>query len=137
MAKKQDKVLLDLAVAFNGVSIGESTARIGVTVDRSLLELKRADELLCGRRLTGRILVRKKGDHDDQATLPGMEDTQFVAAVDGNFDVKRLGVSPGEYSAGLTFALPEIKVGDLAKFANRTGKLQVYSVEDLDDVSEE
>ena len=62
MAKKQDKVLLDLAVAFNGVSIGESTARIGVTVDRSLLELKRGPDVLARAEEAVRAALKEMQD---------------------------------------------------------------------------
>jgi len=43
MAKKGSGVL-DIPVQFGGVSIGDQTARLGVSIDRKSLNLNAADE---------------------------------------------------------------------------------------------
>lgn len=53
MAKKTASPTLDFPVAFGTVSFAKS-ARVGISVSREDLVLSKADNLLCGRRLTGR-----------------------------------------------------------------------------------
>ncbi len=126
MDKKKVEAVLDLPVAFGNVSIGDKTARIGVTVDRSSLSVSQADKHLCEHRLTGRIVSKPQGDHPDQAALPGME---FETALAGVFDVKGFSVSKDNLGFGLTFAIASIDVANLAHFAKRAGRVVVEDVE--------
>jgi len=119
-----------IAVRFGGVSIGENTARIGIKIDREDIELSEAEEILCGRRLTGSVKTAKTNEDPTQKPLNGMGDTQHE--IKSVFDVKRIGVSPKDISAGLTFALSEIPMEELAHFSKRAGWLTVDAVAELE-----
>lgn len=121
--------VLDVPVEFGGVSIGDATARIGVRIDRSVMNINAADDIFCGHRLTGRVLL---GGTDDQ---PGQ--TKFVDdidhQVDGTFDVKRIGVNAKQITTGLTFSLADVDIQELAKFSKGSGRLVVHDVGELPD----
>lgn len=127
--KAESNGTLKLPVAFGGVSVGDKTARLGVTVIRSQLSVAQASKYLCDRRLTGRIVARPAGALAEQGSLPGMEGVD--SEISGVFDVKGFTTSGRKISAGLTFAVSEIDVGLLAKFAKREGVLHIEGVEDL------
>ena len=78
---------LDIDVQFGNVSIGAENARLGVKIDRGNMDLDSADEMLCGKRLTGRIEVCPPGEQQGQQALPGMKDER--PHLDGTFDVNR------------------------------------------------
>lgn len=120
MAKK--KYDLDLAVEFGGVSIGETSARIGVRIPREDLNIDAADDAFAGRRLNGMISLQTREERR-QKNLDGMEDNT-PRTMESVFDVKRFGVSLKDISIGLTFALSEIDVAELAHFAKRSGTLK-------------
>lgn len=124
MAPRKKPNVLDLPVSFGGVSIGDGTCRIGVTCDRGNLTVERADENLCGHRLTGKIEVKPKGEQPDQGVLPGMAEP----GLEGSFDVKGYRVTEKEIGFGMTFAVRDTDVGHLAKFAKRDGRLVVQDV---------
>jgi hypothetical protein len=113
------KPKLKLAVDFGGVSIGDGTASLGVTFDREKLDIDRAVECFCGRRITGTVLVG--GGDPDQDTF--WKDAEY--RVGSTFDVKRIAVAPKKYSIRLTFALGEIEIDDLAHFAKKRGMLAI------------
>ncbi len=126
MAKK--KALLELPVNFGQVSIGDKTARIGATCQRTELTLRVADETLCEARLDGCIVAKPPDENADQGTFPGMEDETLK----GTFDVKGFSVTSEQISLGLTFAIKSVDVSLLAHFAKRSGKMIVWGREDLD-----
>lgn len=130
MAKKSK---LSVLVQFGGVSISQETAKVGVSIERSTLDLLDADQYLCGKRLVGKIILGRRDDADGQAKL--IEDTDFE--VGGAFDVKRFGVSPTKLSAGLTFALASIDVRELARFAKGAGRMVVDEIQELPDDEED
>ena len=131
--KTSKKTRAKIAVKFGGVSIGEDTARLGIVIDRAdMPDLLQAESILCGRRLTGDVRVART--NEDTKCLPGMEDVAYCVA--STFDVKRIGVSPKHISAGLTFALSEIDVSDLAHFSKKSGWLNVQNVAVLEDEEE-
>lgn len=111
-----------LSVEYGNVSIGEETASIGVRIRRESLNIMAADELFCGRRLMGQIVVHA-GDEDAQQTHLG--DVKIRQSISGSFDVKRFGVSPKHISARLVFVISEIEVGELAEFSKQRGSLIV------------
>lgn len=124
--------LLDLAVDFGQVSIGESAARVGVKINRSEgLTISQADRTFVARRLTGKIKAKPipAGQREDaeQGTFSGMED----AELSGTFDVKSLSVSDQEFGLGLTFNLKDTDIATLAHFAKRSGRLVVTAVADI------
>lgn len=125
---------LNVLCKLNKVSIGDQTANLSLKIPRSdALTLDIADEYLCGRRLTGRVVtVREDEDARQTNFLEG--ERHAVAAV---FDVKSFRVSPKQISCGLTFALKEIDVTELAQLANQTARLLVEEVGLLDGDSED
>jgi hypothetical protein len=116
----------DVPVEFGGVSIGEATARLGVKIDRSVCNVVTADEIFCGHRLTGRVVLGN-GDNEGQGRL--IEDLD--ESVDGVFDVKRFSANQKAISTGLTFSLADIDIGQLARFSKGTGRLIVEQVAEL------
>lgn len=126
-AVKPPPSALDVAVSFGNVSIGDEAASVGISVERARLSIDRADETLCGRRLTGRIEARDA--HPDQGHFEFSDG--IIAAVEGVFDVASIRVSTKKISATLSFAISAIDIGALCKFAKRGGKLIVAEVADL------
>jgi hypothetical protein len=118
---------VDINVEFGGVSIGESTCRLGVRIARSVLNLLAADECFCGHRLTGKVILGHRDDQQGQGKL--IDDTDYE--VEGSFDVKRIGVNADTIATGLTFSLADIDVADIAKFSKGTGRLVVYEIGEL------
>ncbi len=111
--------VLDLPVAFGGVSIGQQTAKLSIKVDREHLNIAAADEALCGRRITGKVAVGRAGDTPGQMLL--IEEMDDV--IEATFDIHRFGVTPDAYTSGLTFQLKEIDVGQLARFSKGSWRL--------------
>lgn len=129
----EQEIEIDLPVSFGGVSIGESTARLAMKIDRQHLRITRADKLLCGRRLTGKVELGGNEDSPSQTTMFEKE-----MSVDATFDIHRFGVTETHFTTGATFKLKEIAVGDLAKFSKGAGRLVVDEVIDIPaDVVEE
>ncbi len=138
-AKKQPKpkaAFLELPVSFGGVSIGDKTARLGVSLERSeSLTVAQADKSLCGCRLTGKVVARIGDAVGEQDPLPGLDAGDTV--LDATFDVKQLSITPTSIGFGLTFAIKGLDVGELAHFAKRSGKLIVYEVAEIPEEREE
>lgn len=120
---------LELLVDFGGVSIGETTARLGVKIARPQLTITKADQTFTGKRLS--VVVQLGNPDPDQKKL-----FDVVTEVAGSVDVKRLGVNVDEYATGLTFNLADVDVATLAKFSKGKGRLRVLAVEDLPDEGE-
>lgn len=127
MARKS-KSVLDIRVEFATVSIGETTARIGVKVARESLDLLEADNVLCGHRLTGRVTLGRRDDAKGQQTF---DEVDYEVA--GTFDVKRFGVNASHITSGLTFNLADIDVAELARFSKGVGRLIVSGVAEIPD----
>jgi hypothetical protein len=131
MARKKETpeavAALDLPVSFSNVSIGDGTARVGIQIDRAKLTISKADQNLCGRRLTGKLIAGGVGDAPGQTYLPGTKLPELV----GIFDVKSFSVNKKRIGAGLTFILEGLDLGLIAKFAKRSGRLVVNGVEDI------
>lgn len=115
---------LDIPVDFGTVSIGDSTSRIGVKVNRDNLNLDAANECFCGRRLTGVVI---KGGADESAGQMHLFDGQFPT-VNGKFDVKGFRVTPDQIAISLTFSLNDIDVAELAQFSKGKGRLRVDDI---------
>jgi hypothetical protein len=119
---------VELPVAYGNVSIGDKSARLGVTVSAGNLTPNQANKLLVGRRLTGQVLARLGNGQPGQGSIPGLEKDPKLAGV---FDVKSVGMTPKSYTFGLTFSLDKLDVEMLSHFAKREGILTVKDVEDL------
>lgn len=120
--------VLNVPVDFGGVSIGHATARLGVKISRDVLNIMAADEIFCGHRLTGKVILGNRDDAEGQTTFV---ETDYQ--VDAVFDVKRIGVNSDSISTGLTFSLNDIDVAELAQFSKGQGRLIVEHVSDLPD----
>lgn len=135
MAKKngsngdQARPALDIPVEFGGVSIGQATARLGVRINRNVLNLIAADETFCGHRLDGVAVLGGQDDQPGQQTF--WEDLEHQ--VKGVFDVKRIGVSREQIVTGLTFSLSDIDVSELAKLSKGAGRLIIHTVMEIPD----
>ena len=134
MAKKKTEevtappaYILDVAVEFGDVSIGDHSCRLGLGTARENLDLNDADRQLCGRRLVGKIVARSSGG-PDQDSIPGMESD---AAIYGAFDVKRLSFTPKHINFGVTLAIEDLDLATLGRFAKRSGRLVVTESADI------
>lgn len=137
MGKKNGKAtsnVLDIPVEFGGVSIGQQTAKLGLKISREVLNINAADEALCGRRVTGRVGVGGAGDSPGQMYL--IDDMEDV--INATFDIHRFGVTPDNYTSGLTFKLKEIEIGILARFSKGAGRLVIENIDAIpEDVVDE
>lgn len=115
-----------LKVDFGGVSIGENTARLGVKVDREDLQLAKADEVLCHRRLIGRVVLGHQAEAKQQTKFV---DSDYV--IEAAFDVKGYSVAAGAFGFGLSFSRADIDISDLGKFAKQGGLLEIDNTEDI------
>lgn len=118
---------LNIGVDFGGVSFGDKTARLGVTIDREKIELDRADELFCDRRLTGTVILGHTEDDPTQKDLIA----DAAHTVSGTFDVKGFSCKPSNLTIGLTFGRLEVDPGELSLFAKKSGRLVVTASEEI------
>ncbi len=132
MARKS-KEAIELPVEFGGVSIGKSTARLGVVLSRDKIGLSDADDLFCGHRLTGTIVLGAKDGLTQGKLIEDADVGDETHEVSGTFDVKRIGANAEEISTGLTFSLSDVDISELAKFSKGTGRLIVREVNELPD----
>lgn len=129
MAKKNGKAVLDIPVTFGGVGIGDATARIGVKIDRNDCNINMADDVFCGHRLSGQVLLGGTGDS------PGQR--RFVESdkIEGVFDVKQLGINTNRIATGLTFNKKDVDMDIISRFAKGSGRLIIHEVGELPDDS--
>src|SRR5579863_4617574 len=104
MAKKEEAVL-ELPVTFGGLSVGDKTCRIGMSVSRANYSVTKADRQLCERRLTVELIARSNGATAGQESLPGMDNDRTVSGV---CDVKGFSASGKAISFGATFVLNDV-----------------------------
>lgn len=127
MARKKAPVL-DIPVSYGTVSIGDKTCRVGVTIDRTALEVADADGKMCEKRLSGTITA-KPADYDHQHTaFPNMNGDTTLSGV---FDVKGISLTKKTLSIGLTFARASVDVETLSHFPKRVGRLVVTAAQDI------
>jgi len=122
--KQEPAFVMKFPCEYGGVSIGDTTARIGVRVPRGFLNLVAADEALVGHRLDLVARLNRKGADPKQLNLlDDIEDT-----ITGSADVKRIGVNQEQISFGLTFSLADVDISELAKFSKGNGEIQIDQV---------
>src|SRR5262245_51049243 len=129
---KTAKPVLELPCEYGNVGIGDKTCRIGVSVDRAKLKLKTADDNLCCHRLTLKMIGVPPGDDPEQKRM--FDDLQDM---DGIADIKGFGVSQGSISFGLTFSKADVDLKQLGGFAKRSGRLEIFGVEEIPDDEDE
>lgn len=126
MAKTKTEALIDIPVQYGDLSVGETTCRIGINVARDKLSVSKADSLICGKRLSGRITAVPGNGNPDQGQL--ITDENVVVAA---FDVKKIGFNKKTIGFGLTFAIESVDTDALFHFSKRAGRLIVDSAEAL------
>lgn len=122
-----------LPVHFGSVNIGEDTAAVGIRVmHEELVEdlteghgpaVLRAFELLCCRRLGGKLVLGRRKDGETQGKL-----LETDIEVTGSFDTNNLSVTPKAVGSRLSCALSEVNASELAKFAKRDGYFIITSL---------
>lgn len=128
MGKKKPRVLLDVACSFGKVSFGEASVSVPVTLSRDDLNIDAADALLVGRRVTLEIIANG-GDQANQQRLPGLEEE--IPQIKAIAESKKMGVGRKHYSATLNFQLSDVEESEPQHFANKAGRLLVFSVDEL------
>ena len=130
MAKAKPESILELPVTFGGLSVGDKTCRIGMSVSRQNYSVSKADKQLCDRRLTVTLLARSNKAAADQQSLPGMDNDREV---EGVIDVKGFAVNGKAISFGGTFCIKDVDLETLTHFPKRDGRMTVTGVEDIPD----
>lgn len=129
MASEQQQTVLDIPVEYGGVSIGAATARIGIKIDREVLNIVAADDIFCGHRLSGRLIKGRNGDSPGQQTL--MDDADdFLDAI---FDVKNMSVTADKIGTGFTFCRADVDTNTLSNMAKGSGRILIRDVRDIPD----
>lgn len=126
--EKENMEKVELPVAFGSVSIGKTSARLGVSVHAGKLTPTKANNWFVGSRLTGTIIARLGKGQPDQASIPGLDKDPKIKGV---FDVKSVGMTPTHYNFGLTFSLDKLDIEQLSHFAGREGVLTITDVDDI------
>jgi hypothetical protein len=114
-----------LPVSFAGVSFGRETASIGVSVDRSELDIDDADATFCGKRISGTL--HRNRDAKGQKRLADNGEQEISAT----FDVKRFSVSPKKVGFKLQFNISDLEDQNLEMFAMTEGRLEISKVNEL------
>lgn len=110
--------VLDVPVEFGNVTLGDGTARLGIKISRDVLTINAADETLCERRLTGKVILGHENDSPGQTTFVNSD---YV--VEASFDTKRYSAGSKSIATGLTVNLKEINVEDLSHFSKKKGRM--------------
>lgn len=121
--------MLDVAVKFNNVSLGDTTARMGFKVDRSVLKLSQADNLFVNRRLNCVVVLGHTDEQPGETKL--FEDD--VVTIAGSCDVKGFRATADTFNAALTFSLRDVDVATLAKFSKGAGRLRILGASEIPD----
>lgn len=127
MAKGEQQTL-DVPVHFGNASIGETVARLPITIARKELRPLQADKYFCGSRCEVVITL-----DDGQEYLDGME----PEPIDSTVDFKRYSANTKHFGSALAFAIGEIDVSKLALFANKLGKLKAVRIGDAEEGDDE
>ena len=117
---------IEIPVEFGNVNIGDETVKISLKIDREKIDLDQADNVFCGRRLTGSV---QKGGYDDGDRQSKLFQTDIN--VQGTFDIHRFGVTPKAFTTGLTFKKGEIEVGEISGLAKGKGRLLIDDCIDI------
>jgi hypothetical protein len=132
MGKKQWDAVIE--VDFGGLSLGDSTGRLGFKVERARMDLEKADQLFSGKRCS--VLIENKVPDPAAVQLPGMDGAD-VLTIEALVDIKSFGTNAKVFTTGLTFNLESIDARELAQFPKRRGKISIKHKEDLPDASDD
>lgn len=128
MAKKRK-----IPCRFTSVGLQLEHRKIGVEIGRERLDIESADELFCGRRLTGTVEVTTDNEDPDQVPL---FDGQ-LPSVTASFDVKSFTAKPEVFTLGLVFAKDDVDPVTLDRFLKRSGRMTVTDVMEIPEDPEE
>jgi hypothetical protein len=123
---------IEFPVKFGKVSIGAGTMSVSVVIERTVCNINSADDIFCGHRLKGRIVLGRSGDQPGQQTIVDDLDE----AIDAIFDVKSINVKQERFSATLNLSKADNDANDLGKFASATGRIIIDEVGELPDDAE-
>lgn len=129
---EKKKGILEVPCEFGGMSAGKETVSIGLTVARANLSLETADELFVNKRLTMKLIQRKKSDDPKQTVMPELH-------LNGTFDTSSLSAKLNTLGTRLTGKLKTeggvggVDASDLVKFANREGFVHIEGAADIPD----
>lgn len=128
-----------LPVHFNGISIGDETASVGIRLTHedccepsqvtgdakrdSEAAVLRAFQILCCRQLRGKIVLGKRDDGETQGKL-----METDTVIEGVFDTANLSVGSKTIAVKLSMAKSETDLSTLSQFATRDGHLHITSV---------
>jgi len=124
-----DKLSMD--VDFGTVSVGDQTASLGMTFDKSKMGLEKADELLCGSRLAVKIIPGAKGTAPNQKQIPDAFDK-----IEAEIDCKHYGVKPDAITARFAFNRSAIDLAILTSLVKRSGKVTLERIGDAETAEE-
>lgn len=122
---------LKVPVKFSTVSIGEDVARLGFSAERAELKLSAADRFMCNSRVDVLAVIIADQDDDGQSFFDGLAPEPLKSTA----DIKGFRVDRKTIGAGLSFALSEVDVTQLAKFAGRRGHLSMTRIGAIPDKS--
>jgi hypothetical protein len=128
VAKDKAVSLLELPVAFGGLSVGERTVRLAVSIGRANISVNQADKAFTDMRITCKIKTQPKGDAPGQTTLAGMAGT---SEIEGVADVKGIKAGGTTIGIGLTFSRRNIDIEELSHFVRADGQLIVTDIAKL------
>ena len=129
MAKREK---IKLPCHFGQFSLGKDKARIGVKFPRtgdSKISPTQAVHLFAGSQLEVKLI----GEDDSQPNLPGIVPDNLGAVV----ECHRCSISSDTITASLTFEKTTVKIGELASFAQCSGKIEMSRIGDANGAGEE
>lgn len=107
----------EIKVKTGGVSIGKTTARIGIEIDKSLTDLADADEIFVGSQLQVHLSYDPNASKDAEGQQVIGNDPGVV--LEGVADSVRMGVFTDRITASLQFQLGAIDVAMMSKFSSK------------------
>lgn len=139
MARKKAAVadngaLLEIPVSYGKVSFGDKTASVSVSVSRgNIKDANKADQSLCGRRLTGKLMHKPHGWKGDQQALPGTSDDTEITLI---FDVASLSLTSRSIGFTLSVSRDRLNEAIFTSFAKCEGRISITAIADMNDEEE-
>lgn len=124
---------------FGNVSIGPEKIGIGVTVERSAIDLERIESAVVGARLDVLLLDDPAGAGDAPGQTKMIDTAEHkIASV---ADCPSLSVRPEKFGLRLSFQVGSVRVEEIAGIAQKAGLLSMTRIgamedEDTDDAGE-
>jgi len=130
--------MLRVPVKFGNVNAGADTVRLGIAVDRTKMGVAQAETFFCGSRLSVQLMIDPNASDDGQGQATFADEVSDESGVLSSVvDVKKFGASRSSFTAGLTFAIDAVDVGDVARFAAQPGTMVAERISDAGAEKEE